>query len=160
MGDLKWTRPIEYTLLLKKVKINGEVKKVLEKEIARLKKEKWRNLKTPQKIREKAIEILENDNPMHYIVESCGTMVLGADKAFKKLICCVSVQNIHQSAGLHPKLNGESGGGKTWAILTFAHHPACRAVLRAPCQLKQATTTMTVIASSEYLMTIRQGMRI
>ena len=49
-------------------------------------------------------------------------MVLGAEKAFRKLICCVSVQNIQQSAGLHPKLNGESGGGKTWAVLTFAHH--------------------------------------
>ena len=135
LGDLKWTRPIEYTLLLKKVKINGEVKKVLEKEIARLKKE-MEKPETPQKIREKAIEILENDNPMQYIVESCGQMVLGADKAFKKLICCVSVQNIHQSAGLHPKLNGESGGGKTWAILTFAHHLPAEAVLKGSMSAK------------------------
>jgi hypothetical protein len=135
LGDLKWTRPIEYTLLLKKVKINGEVKKVLEKEIARLKKE-MEKPETPPKIREKAIEILENDNPMQYIVESCGRMVLGADKAFKKLICCVSVQNILQSTGLHPKLNGESGGGKTWALLTFAHHLPPETVLKGSMSAK------------------------
>jgi DNA-binding CsgD family transcriptional regulator len=135
LADLKWTKNLEYTLLLKKVKITGEVKKALEKEIAKLKKETKRP-ETPQKIHEMAIEVLESGDPIRYIAASCGRRVLGADKAFKKLICCISVQNIHQSAGLHPKLNGESGGGKTWAILTFAHHLPEEAVLKGSMSAK------------------------
>jgi len=135
LADLKWTKNLEYTLLLKKVKITGDVKKALEKEIAKLKKETKRP-ETPQKIHEMAIEVLESGDPIRYIAASCGRRVLGADKAFKKLICCISVQNIHQSAGLHPKLNGESGGGKTWAILTFAHHLPEEAVLKGSMSAK------------------------
>jgi len=135
LGDLKWNKPLDYTLLLKEVKITGEVRKVLEKEIVKLKKEMERP-ETPQKIQEMAAEILESGDPMQYIAASCGRRVLGADKAFKKLICCISVQNIHQSAGLHPKLNGESGGGKTWAILTFAHHLPAEAVLKGSMSAK------------------------
>jgi hypothetical protein len=70
----------------------------------------------------KALEVLERGNPIQYIADSCGGMVLGAEKAFKKLCCCMAVQGVKQSAGLHPKLNGESGSGKTWVVLTFAHH--------------------------------------
>mgnify|MGYP000931817797 FL=1 len=135
LADLKWTKNLEYTLLLKNLKITGEIKKALEKEIAKLKQEMERPTPSPE-IRKKAIEILENDDPIHYIATSCGRMVLGADKAFKKLICCVSVQNILQSTGLHPKLNGESGGGKTWAILTFAHHLPAEAVLKGSMSAK------------------------
>lgn len=78
----------------------------------------------------KALEILQHRDPIQFIADSCGRMVLGAEKAFKKLICCVAVQDIQQSAGLHPKLNGESGGGKTWALLTFAHHLPPEAVIK------------------------------
>ncbi len=81
-------------------------------------------------IQAKAREILERNDPVKYITDSCGKTVLGADKAFKKLICCVAVQGIRQSAGLHPKLSGESGAGKTWAILTFAHHLPPEAVVK------------------------------
>jgi hypothetical protein len=56
--------------------------------------------------------------------------VLGAEKAFKKLVCCVAVQDVKQSAGLHPKLNGESGSGKTGVVLTFAHHLPPEAVVK------------------------------
>lgn len=78
----------------------------------------------------KAMEILQTGDPMQYIADSCGRMVLGAEKAFKKLVCCVAVQDVKQSAGLHPKLNGESGSGKTWAVLTFAHHLPPEAVVK------------------------------
>ena len=78
--------------------------------------------RAPPNIHDRAIEILTTGNPLCEIANCCGRMVLGAEKAFKKLICCVAVQDVKQSAGLHPKLNGESGGGKTWVILSFAHH--------------------------------------
>lgn len=76
----------------------------------------------PPNIEAKALGILRHGDPISYIADSCGRMALGAETAFKKLICCVSVQNVKQSAGLHPKLSGESSGGKTWTVYTFAHH--------------------------------------
>jgi len=73
-------------------------------------------------IHEKAMDVLKNGDPERYIVDSCSRIVLGAEKAFKKLDCCVSVQDVRQSAGLHPKLNGDSGSGKTLVVMVFAHH--------------------------------------
>jgi hypothetical protein len=71
------------------------------------------------RITAKARKILRTGDPVQYVADSCGKMVLGAETAFKKLVCCISVQNIRQSAGLHPKLNGKSSGGKTWTIYTL-----------------------------------------
>ena len=84
----------------------------------------------PEEIRLKALEILEHGDPIRYVADNCGRMVLGAEKAFRKLTCCVAVQGVKQSSGLHPKLNGESGSGKTWVVLTFAHHLPPEAVVK------------------------------
>lgn len=84
----------------------------------------------PKEIRSKAREILQNGDPIQFITDSCGRMVLGAEKAFRKLICCKAVESVRQSAGLHPKLSGESGSGKTWAVLTFAHHLPAESVIK------------------------------
>ncbi len=80
-------------------------------------------------IKAKALEILQHGNPIQFIADSCGRVVLGAETAFKKLCCCVAVQDIMQSEGLHPKLNGESGSGKTKALLAFSHHLPLEAVV-------------------------------
>ncbi|MCX6677402.1 MAG: hypothetical protein NTU95_05595 [Methanothrix sp.] len=80
-------------------------------------------------IKVRALEILQHGNPIQFIADSCGRMVLGAETAFKKLCCCVAVQDIKQSEGLHPKLNGESGSGKTKALLAFSHHLPQEAVV-------------------------------
>jgi hypothetical protein len=85
--------------------------------------------KNPE-IRSKALDILQTGDPIQSITDNCGRMVLGAEKAFRKLICCKAVQGVRQSAGLHPKLSGESGSGKTWAVLTFAHHLPAEAVIK------------------------------
>jgi len=87
-------------------------------------------------IKARALEILQTGDPVQYVVDSCGRMALGAEKAFKKLICCVSVQNIRQSSGLHPKLAGNSSGGKTWTAYTFAHHLPKEAVVKGSMSAK------------------------
>jgi len=111
----------------------GELRGDLFKEVLRIAKAQYlphegsgadepRRTEGSEEIHLKALEILQHGDPSQYIADNCGRMVLGAEKAFKKLICCVAVQGIKQSSGLHPKLNGESGSGKTWVVLTFAHH--------------------------------------
>jgi len=87
-------------------------------------------------IKTKALEVLQTGDPIQVVVDSCGRMVLGAERAFKKLICCVSVQNIRQSSGLHPKLSGNSGGGKTWTVYAFAHHLPKEAVVKGSMSAK------------------------
>ena len=78
--------------------------------------------KPDEVIAEKAKEILRTGDPIDYIIKSCGRYVLGGENAFHKLICCIAVQDIRQSAGLHPRLSGESGMGKSLVTLVFAHH--------------------------------------
>lgn len=87
-------------------------------------------------IKEKAREVLKNGDPVQYLADSCGRMALGAEAAFKKLASCVSVQNIHQSSGLHPKLTGNSSGGKTWTVYSFAHHLPREAVIKGSMSAK------------------------
>jgi hypothetical protein len=87
-------------------------------------------------IKAKALDILKHGNPVQYVADSCGRTVLGAETAFKKLSSCVSVQNVKQSAGLHPKFSGDSGGGKTFISYTFAHHLPKEAVIKGSMSAK------------------------
>lgn len=75
-----------------------------------------------KEIHEKAMDILTHGDPLQYVADSCGRSVLGAEVGVKKLCCCYEVQNIRQSEGLHPRLSGESGGGKTIILFVFVHH--------------------------------------
>jgi len=90
----------------------------------------------PEEIQARAWDVLKSGNPVQYVADACGRMVLGAETAFKKLTCCISVQNIKQSSGLHPKLTGKSSGGKTWTIYTFAHHLPKEAVIKGSMSAK------------------------
>lgn len=88
------------------------------------------------RIKAKAWKTLRTGDPVQYIADSCGKMVLGAGKAFKKLTCGISIQNINQSYGFHPKLNGDSSGGKTYTVYTFAHHMPKEAVIKGSMSAK------------------------
>jgi hypothetical protein len=90
----------------------------------------------PDDIKAKALEVLQTGDPIRFVVDSCGRMVLGAENAFRKLICCVSVQNVRQSAGLHPKLSGSSSGGKSWTAYVFMHHLPREAVVKGSMSAK------------------------
>jgi hypothetical protein len=85
-------------------------------------KEKSKREEFDWRVMAMAWKILRTGDPMQYVTDSCGRVVLGADKAFKKLTGCVSAQNVNQTSGMHPKLSGESSGGKTITIYGFAHH--------------------------------------
>ncbi len=67
-----------------------------------------------------AMEILKLGDPIQYMINTCKRRVLGADQGLRKVICCVSIQNVLQSMGLHPKFSGGSGDGKTLMLVIFA----------------------------------------
>jgi len=118
-------------------KFLGKYEKFLEKlgidygdlfQIPRKKKSKketfdWR-------VKAKAWKVLRTGDPIQYLTDSCGRVVLGADTAFKKLACCISAQNVRQTVGIHPKLSGESSGGKTITVYSFAHHLPSEMVIK------------------------------
>ena len=85
-------------------------------------KEKSQKEEFDWKVKAKAWKVLRTGNPIQYVADSCGRVVLGAEAAFKKLTCCMSAQNVNQTNGMHPKLSGESSGGKTITVYSFAHH--------------------------------------
>lgn len=74
------------------------------------------------RIHQKAMDILLNGDPINYIVDSCSRIVVGGQKSIRKQICCISVQNIVQSQGLHRGAYGESGSGKTHVTIAFTRH--------------------------------------
>ena len=87
-------------------------------------------------IKARALEVLRTGNPVQYVADSCGRVALGAEAAIKKLESCISVQNIRQSSGLHPKLTGTSSGGKTWTLYVFANHLPKEAVIKGSMSAK------------------------
>jgi hypothetical protein len=93
-------------------------------------KEKSKREEFDWRVKAKAWKILRTGDPLQYLTESCGRVVLGADTAFKKLACCISAQNVNQTAGMHPKLSGESSGGKTITVYSFAHHLPAEMVIK------------------------------
>lgn len=138
--------PTEFDLIIKPITESGVKRKSINKELDKI-DQKWTQSfvengsegpKVSEAIKVKALEILQHDDPIKYIADSCGRQVLGADKAFKKLICCMSVQNINQSQGLHPKLNGASSGGKTITVMMFAHHLPAEMVNKGSMSAKAA----------------------
>jgi hypothetical protein len=82
------------------------------------------------RIKAKAWKVLRSGDPIQYVADSCGRVVLGAETAFKKMICCVSAQNVNQTAGIHPKFSGESSGGKTISAYTFGNHLPTEMVIK------------------------------
>ena len=75
-----------------------------------------------QNILAEATDVMKYGDPLQYLVDSCARFVLGAENAIRKLACCVAVQYVPSSSGLHPNLAGETGTGKSWAIDTFMNH--------------------------------------
>jgi hypothetical protein len=76
----------------------------------------------PDELKDLASLILREGKPLDLITDSCERFVLGARSATRKLVCCEMVQMVPSSRGLHPKLSGESGSGKTWCLKVFLHH--------------------------------------
>lgn len=130
MTDLYLKNMVEFTKQLDNMKIKPGLKTAIKKEVDKRAKERLKNaaknievkVETDPEITEKAWKILKEGDPVEFIANSIEKFAIGSKTAAIKLICCVSVQNVRQSQGLHPKLSGESGEGKSHTLLSFLHH--------------------------------------
>jgi len=74
-----------------------------------------------EEIKTKALDILKNGKPVEYFLQAYNKIHIGDKDLGQILIYCVGSQLNTTSNGLHPKLSGESGMGKSDAVETFLH---------------------------------------
>ena len=72
-------------------------------------------------IGEKAKRILMMEDPIKYVLEVANTLHIGDRNALLQTYCCVLSTKIANSEGLHPKLTGDSGKGKSDLADTVEH---------------------------------------
>lgn len=75
----------------------------------------------PDEIVTKAREILKDGDPIKFFLDTFNQIHVGDRELAQVMMCCVGSQHCENSQGLHPKLSGESGMGKSDAMETFIH---------------------------------------
>ncbi len=79
-----------------------------------------------EEIKAKALDILKNGTPVEYFLDVFNKIHVGDRDLGQVLIYCIGSQLNKTSSGLHPKLSGESGMGKSDAVESFLHClPSC-----------------------------------
>ena len=72
-------------------------------------------------IKAKAIDVLKNGKPVEFFLDTFNKLHVGDRDLGQILLYCTGSQLNKTSNGLHPKLSGESGMGKSDAVETFLH---------------------------------------
>ena len=75
----------------------------------------------PEEIKNSALDIMKNYNVVDYLTTVANTIHVGDTELLKFLLVAVASQSCLNSQGLHPKLSGESGTGKSHACKTILH---------------------------------------
>ena len=76
----------------------------------------------PEHISEKAMNVLENEDPVNFIIKSFKRMHIGDETTAKYLLASVISQQVKNTKGIQPKTHGRSTGGKTHCAEVMAHH--------------------------------------
>ena len=74
-----------------------------------------------ENIQERADDILENGNPIEFILKVHQSMHVGDINLGKTLLISIGVQSVKNSEGIQPKVSGDSGKGKTQSCKAMAH---------------------------------------
>lgn len=72
-------------------------------------------------IKAKAVDVLKNGKPVEFFLDTFNKLHVGDRDLGQILLYCTGSQLNKTSNGLHPKLSGESGMGKSDAVETFLH---------------------------------------
>lgn len=76
---------------------------------------------TPQHIKDRANEILDKGDPVQFIFDVHQSLHIGDPLISKILIASIGSQSANNTQGIHPKLDGQSGKGKSHAAAMMAH---------------------------------------
>lgn len=75
----------------------------------------------PEHIKKAADEILRKTNVIDYIVAVHNTMHVGDEKLAQALLMSIAIQSVRNSEGIHPKVSGGSGTGKSHCCEAMVH---------------------------------------
>lgn len=78
-------------------------------------------VKTPEDIITEANKILTEDDPVDYILSVHQKLHVGDEYLAKSLLVSIGCQSVLNSDGLHPKVSGESGKGKSHCCKAMSH---------------------------------------
>jgi hypothetical protein len=108
----------------------------------------------PDEVRAKAEEILKQGDPIKFFLDVYNQIHVGDRELGEVMLCCIGSQHCENSQGLHPKLSGESGMGKSDAIETFLHQLPRTAYLKTSLSSKAIfyhdIPTNTIIFLDDY----------
>lgn len=76
---------------------------------------------TAPSISKLARQILEHGDPVGYVQDTLADFYVGNRSAAALIFCCKLSSNVRTSRGLHPKLTGESGDGKSALVEAVLH---------------------------------------
>lgn len=78
-------------------------------------------IEIPGHIKKAADDILSKTNVIDYIIDVHNTMHVGDDKLAKSLMVSIAIQSVRNSDGIHPKVSGGSGTGKSHCCEAMVH---------------------------------------
>lgn len=71
------------------------------------------NAELMKRAKDRALDIMQNADPIAFMVQTVGKRHLGDEAMARLIFCCKGAQRVKNSRGIHPKLSGESGMGKS-----------------------------------------------
>ncbi len=92
-----------------------------KKNLQRMEEHLKKKTEEDKEIQKEAKNILENGDPIEYILNVHQKLHLGDVELAKTLLISVGCQSIANTEGIHPKITGESGKGKSHCCMTMIH---------------------------------------
>ena len=84
-------------------------------------KNKEQTDKLPDKILNSAREIMYTGDPVQKIIDTHAKMHVGDEPLARALLVSIGIQSVRNSDGIHPKVSGDSGKGKTHCCKAMMH---------------------------------------
>ena len=78
-------------------------------------------IEVPEHIRKAADDILMKTNVIDYMIAVHNTMHVGDEKLAQALLMSIAIQSVRNSEGIHPKVSGGSGTGKSHCCEAMVH---------------------------------------
>lgn len=75
----------------------------------------------PDDIQKAAREIIYTGDPVKKLIDTHATMHVGDESLARTLLVSIGIQSVLNSDGIHPKVSGESGKGKTHCCKAMMH---------------------------------------
>lgn len=107
--------------LISEMKADAKEKAIKEKYDIQDKQTEEPTITIPEDIVEAAREIIYTGDPVKKLIETHATLHVGDEPLARALLVSIGIQSVLNSDGIHPKVSGDSGKGKTHCCKAMMH---------------------------------------